>query len=512
MEWTPLVIRDGPLRIIGHGPDLASSIDGWPRPLSLAGLEARGPTPRLDSIARDERVATGYAVGPNGDVFVVVQAISPRSGWYDAAVQRRDDEDWRAVTVDTDPLLVDYYSVLFVRSGAVFGLLAHGPDANAIDLSSPAGAKQAERAMAQATTRFVRIAGSSTATTPSIPDNRALTDVRASANGTVHALATPPLGGERAQTLPEVLRWAPDANLPQRSRLPGLSSGEHLHLSTCGDEVIVFGDGRYLAREQREGWVKIPVELPNDEHLADAGDRIHSATCTPDGELWLALDHSTWGPRILLRRPPASKRWMVARVPALSEESISARPFIYEDGWVEAEFEGHYEFPRYDALAWADGRLWVLASFGPLEHPFRGVYSNIRRNVIYTVGEIEREPEIATPRYADWAVDSTGAQQVGGSCDPFWMVLDRTGRADVVDEAKRDALAELSSDPEVVELQLLYVGELDGRRELVLQAHAEDPRAAEELVRRVSEILGLELFADCRVRTPVEAIAEFRRL
>ncbi|PRP96792.1 hypothetical protein ENSA5_35660 [Enhygromyxa salina] len=505
------MIRDGPMQIIGHGRDLALSIDGWPRAFGLDGLHDPGLEPPLDAIERDHRVAGAYAVGPSGDLFLVVHAVNPTRGWYDAVVLRRSPAGWQELAVDSDPALIGYYSALFLRDGAVIGLLAYRPNEEPVDLSSRAADERVERARARAKTGFVRLAGSSDASIPVLPADRALDRVQATADGTVHALAvatTSPDGPP--ERVSEVLSWPPGASAPTRARLPE-PVPDHLGLSARDADVLVFGDERYLVRNDGGAWAQIPVDLSPGEEPAGAGDRILAAVSSPAGELWLTLEDASRGPYVLLRRPVGGD-WEVVHAPVPSEAAMTRRPFVYERGWVQATFEDDLEHPRYDALAWVDGDLWILASFGPLEHPFRGVYHGIRRNVLYASVDIELEPEVLTPRYADWSDGAAEDRRAPGDCDPFWIVLDATDDAGAIPNADAmELLAGLSDDPEVAQLELLYTGEIDGRRELVLQAHAEDRPAADQLVGRVGDALSIQAFAECRARTPIKAIEEFRR-
>lgn len=494
---------DGPLR---DAPPLAPN--GRPRGPDGPTRDARplATSPGPNGPARSSRPlltpANGqplaYAETPTGDAWLVTGRTNPRAGGLrDVAVHRRHAGRWTAVPTGGEPGLLHYYAPLLARGDTVLGLHAVAAGGDLDDDTAAAAA------LARASRGFVRLSGPAGDIVPTLPDAWTLHDVAVATTDTIYALA------DRDDTT-AVLAWSPDRSEPATIAVPP-DLPPRARLSVTGSCLLLAGSrdlfvGRGGALERGDGWRRLTVDLSES-----TGTIAGPALCTDTGELWLTVEHAErreHGPQRRLLHRSAAGAWHPITLPPPDERLIPERSWIFdEDGWVEARPQpGHAEPPSIAALAWDGQRLWVLADFGLLVDVGSDNWLPGAREALY-VGDALAHPPTVLPGLWERAFEQARRdRRAPGDCTPFTIALGTATLSDPQRAALR-ALATTSDDGGV---DLLYIGELDGRRELVVQASADDRASAARLTREVGAAVGARLKADCRARRLIEAV-EFIR-
>lgn len=235
---------------------------------------------------------------------------------------------------------------------------------------------------------------------------------------------------------------------------------------------------------------------------------ITGAARTPEGALWIIIDHK------FLLRQRSDGRWQPVRIPAPAPPATDE--VVLADGWIPYELDGSAEDePRILSLQQAAGRLWIVASFGPLVTR-SGAYLTDRRTVLYSAGVVRGTPppdELAGRGDGHRLADVASGGEPSQDCARPAVVLGEATRGDRLTPAEREVLARLgdehdNNDAGIVE-PLLYVGEeTGGRRVLALQIDRGDGDEARfaRSMRALRAVFGPELAADCRPRRWIHGV------
>lgn len=474
LQLAPVVVRDGPLFLRGSGEHGYLLVDGEPRELGRTGPKPPVPadlTAIRGRTSLDFRV-DDYVEVPGGDAFSSTSSSDSRSGLVDAQLYRRSEGRWTAVDLQANGFA--YYDTIFLREGGVFGL----------------------QELRGASKTFVRLGGVSTATLPVAPSTPPIEAPVVTTDGSLYALQHRyRLDSDERIDPPILLFWPPGRAEPERITLPEVAGTSGLRLSASGADVLLFGSPRYLAIGRGRDWQRIRVVLPDGEEV---GDSIDAALRTPSGELWITLDGDFLSNHLLHRAP--DKGWTLVKPPALPAALNPELRWGFDGEWMEIE--------RYDegssiftSLVWAAGRMWIMAEY-PLAE-VDGALPTLQRTVLYTVGEIGRGATKLPAIDRQWFDQATKDTSKPGACPFFSIVLGSDAKPT---EDQRAALEELDA----LAGTIVYVGELAGRRELVLQAFAMNEAEARQLVRDVGTALGTEVHADCRPRDLIEVVLDRR--
>jgi hypothetical protein len=172
------------------------------------------------------------------------------------------------------------------------------------------------------------------------------------------------LGGDVEQyTVHEYvhLRWRPGATKPERLPLPGLEQAQvkDVYLSTSAALTLAvhLDESRVWlgVLEEGERWRNLPSEgLPSDKELVVWAERSPDLSIDTRGQAWMRVDHG------LLRLPSHATRWNYQPLPPAPITPPNA------DGSPQRRTleVGHESELRTRELAWADGRLWLVAYVG----------------------------------------------------------------------------------------------------------------------------------------------------
>jgi hypothetical protein len=478
---TPVVVRDGPLHLLGDGERAWLIVDGEPRELGPTGPMPPVPSDLGSMRGREtlEFEVSAYVEAPGGEAFLAAALDENRAALDGARVYRRSEGVWAPVAERTNRL--PHHPALFVREGGVFGvreLRRHPRD--------------------EAVSEFVRLAGPDSATMPVAPSGAPIREVVATTDGSVYALQSeyPDLDEEDAP--PILLSWPPRQAHPDRIVLPEATGTEGLELSASGSDVLVFGRPLHLAigrgREFRRVRVTLPEALESDENV---GHEIAAALSASDGGLWLALGYDTSISGLLLHRAPGQD-WTRVDLPKMPAE-IDQRWRFLGGGW--AKVAAADLPPHIESLAWSAGRPWILVHhvLADREMPLPG----LGYEVLYTVGEIGREPEELAPIDRRWFELASTDSDVPGVCRTFSIVLGPGVRPS---NTQVEALKQLDG----LRGSIVYIGSIEGHRELVVQASAEDRAAAGRLIADVGAAMGFDVRADCRPRELIEVLIDRR--
>ncbi|HLT39944.1 MAG TPA: hypothetical protein VK034_26870, partial [Enhygromyxa sp.] len=174
-------------------------------------------------------------------------------------------------------------------------------------------------------------------------------------------------------------------------------------------------------------------------------------------------------------------------------------------------------------VAWAGGAIWVTAELGPSYPTAREFVLADPRMVLLSSVPVDAPRElIATDQLFDERVDRRVADGnfTPGSddCRTFHMLVvddpDGDGR-ELHDRllARLDRLADvatLDNEDGWASASMIYIGELDGRAQLIVEASSWNPRSAVALADGFAQVLEQPLALDCRPRKLLRAIERFR--
>lgn len=492
-----LVARDGPMTLI-HGHEHALLVvDGEPIVLGPSGPQhtsLRGLEPLADT-ELDMRVV-GFVELPSGDAYLATHLVEPRGGFRASHVLRRRADTWTLLPdVRVGPLVGSTHA-LVEREGVVFELRTHRPDpqlegddeAHAITL------------LEDWPPRFVALEGSAPA--PTLPPSGHVDDLVSDPEGRLYALWREPSDAGDWAGEPKLLVWPPDRSEPDIVELPDAAAIEHVRLAISGFEVLLFGTQRYLAiargREVRRIRVVLPEPAEGDP-LADLGDEIGHAVLAPTGELWISIDSGSTTQGAVWHRAP-NEGWGHVELPRPGAELDPPTRWAFVAGaWTELAVEPGQR-PEVYAMAWSQGRMWIHAALH-LQHA-DGLLL-LERELLYGVGGAALASEVLPPLDRRWFARALAAPR--DTCRFVSLVLGEreslTRRQRSVLQAHRERLGDDA---------IVYLGVLEGRRELVVQARRAADADTRALARELGEALGLEVHVDCRPRDFVALVLDLR--
>lgn len=522
-DFQLIATREGPLDItVWQGQPLLLadgqpiSIDGEGRPQADPAL-GEGLVPRLATYANMfETIAYGGSLA--GEAWLTTRQDYERSAAdYDVYVRR--EGRWKRQSIAKGPL-VTFHQAYVEREGALLGLLGYASNPARDTFEGDDDSDEARRfraklvaAIARAPQGFVHLSGPAPMAMPVLPNGLLPYTAGQTRDGTLYALAMPPDPRDDEARLeqppPEstLLVWPPDQASATAVALPGVSSGK---LFASGDIVVVSGgEDLVLARGTTLEHVSI-AGLPDDV--------IRSAASSPGGDLWLVFgdfahggegepgnfwfratsltSNPTWQ-KLSLPTPSgtlaaASKRWVWA------PENL--------DGWIEREREALEPAPAAEAVVYARGAAWVVADLGEV---WADDMFFVRRVGVFTnrsgaVTPLELEPHDLA-RVRQLAALGKSLRPGSEKCTHVSVVVGKPADA----EAVKAKLAAAEPDTAGIYPGELFVGELAGKRELILTIDVEDAGAVEAGLPKLLEQLGLpDAKADCRLRTLVEMIVD----
>lgn len=501
LTLTPALLRDGPLHLMPRSGGASLVVDGDPRPLTLdVDALARGHSD-ASAIRRadtDEFIPIALAELPDGGALLSSLLRLPRTGAYDEVVYRRLDGRWREQP-QSDPTVVEHYLSFVARDGAVFGLRfvsarqeTPGGDATAGDAAREPRVKQPRG--------FARVAGATTAKTPEVPPEWLLLSAVSSDDGTIHGIGRPhETSGERQHPAGSwrIFEWPNGQVDPVLSPLPGARDDEEFNwasLSHGGGSPLLFGSSGYLAELGEHGWRRVDVPRLNERERGS----ITAGLRTPAGDLWIALARR--GDEALLHRPPGAD-WTRVQLPELTDES--PRWSYADPGWIEIVVGA--DAPRVDAIAWANGRVWIALDYG-LMHDLWDNFVGLQREALVVTGPLTRAPLVLPPLDERWYKRAL-ATRPGRACELRSVVLGRHDQEAILTKRSRAGLLALVEELDGYPI-LVYIGARSGRRELVLQFSSNSPETTRAVMRRLRALFGQSLTSDCRPRRFIRAVAK----
>lgn len=517
-------------------------LDGEPVEIDAEGRLVRDPAfaRGLEPLLRDSSDATTLAfVGdPRGSAFVTTALDHDRAA-TEYQVQAHEGDAWKPIT-PSKALTVEFYPAYLRRGEAILGLRAYAPNPSSeIANDEDSGSNPALlAALAKAKPGFVQLAGPSQPL-PSLPEGVDLANAATSSDGTLYAITRrpPPRSvddEDDPEWAPQLLVWKPDASQPIALGLPE-AEGEKFTLSSAGDRVLIGGstaaDKPYLLVARGETIEQVSEGFAGK--LTNSG-WVRSATRSPTGELWMSVGE--WPeadrdlPQSLWHRSPDSTEWTRVALALPSAEQVEAgKPrwvfFHYERRWYELarlavpdEVSGQPAEAAATQVAWIGGALWIVADLGDALEGSEAIGSaDVRRSGLYTT-RVGPSPLVTLPSFDAQIVEQLANQPASkdkpgkGKCYRFSIVLAAAPReGDGLSPEQLAALeagAMLDDEDDYASLELLYVGELAGQRELVISAAAGTPKLAEALHDLVATTLGTKPTLDCRPRAMVRAIRE----
>ena len=456
-----------------------------------------------------------------------VQEHDRAAAEYDVYV--REQGRWRRHAIEHGPI-VEFYPDYVAREGAVLGLRAHASnpelDVFGFDDDGPKASafrRKLDKALDDAAQGFVHLSGPSPAALPKLPPKLIGFAAATATDGTLYALARPRrTSKEREQGVgeddePTLLCWPPGKVDATQLELPG-DPGMQLSLSVAGEHALIGGGGPYLASAHAGTIELVSLDgLPREDMIA-------SAARTPTGELWIVLgdwNFASGGEGIsesLWRRRPPSiaadsslPSWERVALPTPSGElSTPDERWVFDvldAGWDERTRKPITPEPAALTVAAAQGQVWIVADVGDVWTD--DVTMMARHTAVYTTAPgtapavtIEPHDRSLVRQYAALEPERKPGSE---HCSYVTLVLGEPGEAAAF-EQKIEAL-EFESDN--VFMLELYVGELDGKRELVLGLRAWSPDKVATELTTLAKALGLaKPIIDCRPRMLVEMIAD----
>ncbi len=531
-------VREGPLDLAVWADQPFVLLNGEPVPIDAQGR----PQPQPGALAglrprRGMFAFSFHTVAFGGSLedeawITNVQEHERAASEYDSYV--REQGRWKRIASEKGPL-VEFYSAIVAREGGVLGLRAwapnplqdvfegedDGPEARAFH-------KKLLAAMDAAPQGFVWLGSANSAALPKLPSEplEPFTATTTS-DGTLYVLARPTRTGEARYEFdperddrPVLLVWPPGQVDPQTVTLPNYA-GRTATLVSSGDVALVGSEGAdkpYLAMGRGTSWEQVPVELGENQ---PRDTTISSIARSPVGQLWVVF--GTWnmagsGPSDTLWTKPVDGEWTrVALAPPQGDEVPATERWVWghEEGW--AKLSRTKPSPTNEASAsevvWARGAVWVVADVGDLWAMDDGLMSEIRRTALYTTMPISQpvvlEPSDHTLLRQIAGADQGKAKPGSDACRDFTLVLGDEALAKSISAEQREAIGRAASSDGASLLEL-YVGEVEGRRELVLAARAYDEKPAKALIGAVTKAAGLEKpVVDCKPRMLVEMVEDY---
>lgn len=524
-----IALREGPLTmavwqdqptLLAGGVPIAIDAEGKPQPQAklAEGLEPVESmfVPMFDTLA--------FAGSLDGEAWVTTrQEYDRAAAEYDVYAWTKGR--WKRQKLEQGPV-VEFYPAYVERDGALLGLRAYASnplrDTFEFDDDTPKAErfrKELAAALASAPQGFVHLSGPAPTALPELPRTLELRHAATTRDGTLYALAQPPVTPEQPdeetgyvfQPPREsvLLVWPPGQRVATEVSLRGTTSTS-MHAS--GDAVLV-GDESLLVVQGTK------VESIELRGVPDHG--IHSAARSPAGDLWLVVGDYARGAgepedNVWFRPAPtsaaATPSWSRLSLPRPSGPIAAVRErWVWDPendiGWSKRERAELATIPVAESVFFARDTAWVVADLGSVWGP-----DHFMNNPRF-VGVFANRPSEVAPVELE-ALDITQVRQQGvlakrlepGSekCHFVAVSLGSPEQAEAM-RAKVDSF-ELS---EGVGMGDLYVGELSGKREVVLGLMALEQEALEQALTKVREHFGVpEASADCRTRVLVEMLVD----
>jgi hypothetical protein len=539
---TPVAFREGSIELAAGVDEGYALLEGEPIPLRVGEALTRDPALARgllpDKRLFDSRHAlVAFAGSPATGMVVSLGEHHERAASEYFAYARSSTTEWTPLELPGDAELPGYYRSLVATEDVVLGLRRLVVDGAAWDYEDEgdpairqALARQA-RAWAKAPRGFAVLLGAP-AVVPSLPKGWDAGEAVMTGHGEVLALGHELRRHPTADDGPaRLLRWAPGEATPSVAELPGLTDASihDLGLWVGADTALVGGihGGRpYLARDEGDGWIEVPLDLPTAPR-----ERVGSATATDTGELWIVIGaHNCAGDRpcACLWRRPGDGAWELVELEPVTLFADAEPRWVHvlpEQRWIEVGAGSPPpRWPAARTLLWAGGGLWLTADAGPSYPTHDGSILADRRTLLYASAAVTVTPRelIATDRLYDERVDRrvTAANFTPGSddCPTFTMRItddpEGSGAARyqaLLDHlAQLDAVSTLEGDADWASASMVYIGELDGRAQLVVEASSWNPRSAVALADGFAAILGHRVDLDCRPRAMLRPIKAWR--
>jgi hypothetical protein len=525
-----LALREGPLTLavwqdqptlLAGGVPIAIGADGTPQPQAklAEGLEpVEGMSvPMFDTLA--------FAGSLDGEAWVTTrQEYDRAAAEYDVYAWTKGR--WKRQKLEQGPI-VEFYPAYVEREGALLGLRAQASnplrDTFEFDDDTPKAErfrKDLAAALASAPQGFVHLSGPAPTALPELPRKLDLLAAATTRDGTLYALGQPPVTPEQPdeetgsvyQPAREsvLLVWPPGQQVATEVSLRGSTSTS---MFASGDAVLV-GDESLLVVQGTK------VEVVDLRGVPDHG--VHSAARSPAGDLWLVVGDYARGAgepsdNLWFRAAPTS----AAPTPSWSRVSLP-RPrgpiaevrerWVWDpEGdieWSQRERAELATIPVAESVFFARDTAWVVADLGSVWG------SDHFMNTSRFVGLFGNPPTEVAPVEIE-ALDITQVRQQGvlakrlepgsAKCRFVAVSLGTPEQAEAM-RAKADSF-ELESDG--VGIGDLYVGELSGKRELILGLLVIEQEAVADALTKVREHFGVpEASADCRPRVLVEMLVD----
>ncbi len=549
-----VALREGPIELRGAGV----AIDGEPLIIDAEGRLHRDPrlSHGLEPILVDSMVGSTLAfVGdPNGIAFVTTRLDFNRAA-TEYKVYAREGASWTRMKLDRGPVL-EYYPSLFARGDAIFGLRAYAanPKAEGVDdEENDAFDAKFAAALGKAKPGFVQLAGPS-AELPKLAKTTAISQAATTRDGTLYAItqAKPqrsPDDPEDETWTPSVLVWAPGTTTAKSLALPDYAKPEddepHFSLSIAGNHVLIGGmtnDERpYLVVAEGERIELVSEGLPV---AASAWSFIRSATRSPTGQIWAVVgdpehEYTEWDQRDpLWTRDPTTKIWTRVELPKVTDPRFGST----EPRWIYSNYDQSWQSAQFEALAdqepvaaqisWIAGAPWIVATLGDALGEDAGILMmpQLWRHALFTT-RAGQDPARILPSFDQMMFEQRAglapadAKPGAASCKHLWFVFDlpvpSASDLGALDEsafgltvAQLDALGEFEGIPDdeghgSSRFEQIYVGERDGKRELVMLAEADEPDRVGKLLAAITRLTGMTPKVDCRARSLVHMIRSF---
>lgn len=535
---TPIAFREGRIELCAWANRAYALIEGEPIPLRAG-----------HSVERDPSLAIG--LGPDKILFSSTHELVAFAGTHVVYAEHfersssayfgyaRAGDRWTPIAWPSrgsgDPLIETHYAAIVASDGALLGLRRptirselwdYGDE---VDPAMQARLLDLGRELAKVPRGFEVLAGSPKAI-PKLPRGWDAADAVSTDREEIVAL------GFRHRTSfddepgpARILSWAVGESEATIAALPGLDDPGILDLGIWagGDAVLIGGlhraaDQPYLASREHDGsWIEL--ELPERMH-----ERVASATHTPTGELWIVIgthNYARTKPCACLWRKPIDGGWQLVElepVELFPDAELRWAHVLAEQTWIEVPpGSPPLRHPAAREVLWADDALWVSAELGPSYPTAREpVFADPRMVLFSSVPVAAPRELISVDRLFDERTDRrvAAANFTPGSddCRTFFMLVaddpDTDGRdAPVI--ARLDSLnkiATIEQDDGWASASMVYLGELDGRAQLIVEANAWNPKSAVALADGFTQALERPLALDCRPRRMLRALKRFR--
>jgi hypothetical protein len=530
-RWlSPVAFREGRIELASWAGRPFAVIDGEPIPLAAGRVVERDPSLAVGLMPDKIAFASSHELVAFGGTYVVYAEHFERSSsrYFDYV---RAHDRWSPIEQSNrggDPRVETHYGAFVETGGALLGLRRHVIQSELWDYgdeddpSMTARLRKVGRELSQAPRGFVVLAGSPKRV-PALPKGWDASDAVATASGELVALGfrhRTSFDGEHGPA--RVLSWAAGASEAVVSELPGLRdpSIHELGIWATGDAVLVGGlrelpnadDQPYLAVRGRDGSFA-EVELPAVD------ERVASATITPNGELWIVTggwNYARERPCECLWRKPVDGAWEEVELGLVSlfrDDEQRWAHVLTEQSWFEVPPGSPPRlYPAARAVMWAGEAIWVTAELGPSYPTASERVLADPRTVLFSSMPVEPRELIATDQLFDERIDRRVAASNftpgANDCRTFHMVVaddpDGAGQEFVeqllarVEQLRKHAT--IDNEDGWASANLVYVGELDGRAQLIIEANGWNSKSARALVDGFAQILGRPLALDCRPR------------